>query len=188
MRPRVSAWNPRTIWLALAFAAVGCSQRPSAPPLANDAVYQNDKAGIRFLAPANWAITSRTDLPRGELTRPILLVAYHQVAGEKPAEFDLFVMDLPDDADLGAYLAEHRVGPEKWTVNPQTVPVPVGGLAGTRYDMTAGRGKDELQREAVAVRRGRRVYFFITTFSPHDDDHREQTHRSIESVAWTNDG
>jgi len=173
------------VFALIGAAAFGCSQRPQAPPLTNDAVYQNDKAGLRFLAPAGWSIASRTDLPRGELTRPILLVAYFQTAGEKPAEFDLFAMDLAESTDLGQYLAEHRVGPEKWKVKPQPAEVQVGGAAATRYSMTAGSGKDELHREATAIRRGGRVFFFIVTFSPRDDDHRDQIRRVIDSAAWT---
>src|SRR5688572_22928786 len=57
---------------AVALLALGCSSdRPKAPPLTNEAVYQNDKIGLRFLTPEGWKVTARTDLPPGQLPRPV---------------------------------------------------------------------------------------------------------------------
>ena len=49
--------------LVLAVAAAGCSDRPRAPRLSNDPVYQNDAIGLRFLAPEGWTIVSRAAAP-----------------------------------------------------------------------------------------------------------------------------
>lgn len=171
--------------LALALAAGGCADRPKAPPLVNEAVYQNDKAGVRFLAPEGWSITSRSDVPAGRLEKPVALVSYVQNEGQKPGEFELMAADLPEDADLGEFLAEHRIGPQKWVMKPPPTAVTVGGASATQFVLTRKLGKLEYRREATAVRRGGRVYFFVITFLTADAEHRDQARKSVESVAWT---
>ena len=169
---------------ALALLAVGCSDRPKAPPITNDPVFQNDKIGLRFLAPEGWPMVARADPPPGRLSRPVVIVSYAQAKGEKPAEFELMAADLPDDADLVQFLADHRIGKDKWDVKPAAEPVKVNGVAGTRYTMTRGSGKNEYRREATAFRRNERVYFFIVTFGAADPEHRDHARRSIESISW----
>src|SRR5947207_15518393 len=91
--------------VSILLVATACSERPKAPPLSNESVFQNDRVGIRFLAPEGWAMTSRGELPPGNLARPTLIVSYLQTAGEKPATFELLAVDLPEDANLAEYLA-----------------------------------------------------------------------------------
>jgi hypothetical protein len=170
---------------ALPFLFTGCSERPKAPPLTNDAVYQNDKAGVRFLAPPGWSITSRSDLPPGPLEKPFVLVSYIQSSGEKPAEFEVLAADIPENVDLGTYLVEHRVGAGKWTQGPASKPLTVGGSPAMQYSFTpASTSTDELRREATAVRRGGRAFFFLVTCSRRDAEHHGQAVSSIDSVAW----
>jgi hypothetical protein len=169
---------------ALPFLFTGCSEGPKAPPLTNDAVYQNDKAGVRFLAPPGWSITSRSDLPPGPLAKPTLLVSYMQTSGEKPAEFEFIAADVPGDMDLGKYLVEHRVGAGKWTLSPTSKPLTVGGSPATQYSFTPASSTDELRREATAVRRGGRAFFFLVTCSRRDVERHSQAVSSIDSVAW----
>src|SRR3954468_18379676 len=97
------------LWLALVPFAAGCPERPKAPPLTNEPVYTNEKIGLRFLAPDGWSVASRATLPPGPLPKPIVLVAYIQNTGQQPAEFELMAADVAEGADLGAYLAEHRI-------------------------------------------------------------------------------
>lgn len=169
----------------LALVAAGCSDRPSAPPLVNEAVYQNAAVGLRFLAPDGWSLSSRADPPPGRLAKPIVLVAYAHVQGTRPAEFELVAADVPEADDLGAFIAGYKIGPEKWTVQPGSEAVAVGGEAATRYKMTRGTGKDEYRREATAVRRGGRVYVFVVSYGAADGDHRDQARRCVESATWT---
>jgi hypothetical protein len=175
----------RGLILALALAAASCSDRPKAPPLVNEAVYQNPKAGVRFLAPEGWSITSRSDLPQGRLEKPIVLVSYVQNEGMKPGEFELMAVDLPEDANLGEFLVGYRIGPEKWVMKPPPAATTVGGEAATQFVLTRKLGKSEYRREATAVRRGGRAYFFVVTFLTADVEHRDQARKSVESVTWT---
>jgi hypothetical protein len=175
----------RPLALLLVLLAGGCSDRPRALPLSYEAVYQNDKIGLRFLAPEGWTITMRTELPSGPLPKPIVLVGYVQSKGDKPAEFQLLAADLPEDKDLGVFLTEFRIGADKWVVHQTGQPVTVNGTAGTRYMMTRGTGKNEFRREATAFRRGGRVYFFIITFGVADPDRRDQARKSVESAVWS---
>jgi hypothetical protein len=177
--------NVFVAWSVFTVLSCGCSERPKAPPLTNEAIYQNEKVGIRFLAPSGWSISSRADMPSGKLAKPIILVGYLQTSGEKPAEFELVAADVPDGADPGQFLADHRIGPSKWTVKPGAASTQVGGIPATRYDMTAGTGKNEYQREATAVRRGDRVFYFVVTYGMRDGEHRDHAHRCVESVTWT---
>ena len=41
---------PRLLF-PLVLLAAGCADRPKAPPLVTEAVYQNDAIGLRFLTP-----------------------------------------------------------------------------------------------------------------------------------------
>jgi hypothetical protein len=151
-----------------------------------EAVYQNDKIGLRFLAPEGWTIAMRSELPSGPLPKPVVLVGYVQSKGDKPAELQLLATELPEDKDLGAFLTEFRIGADKWGVKSGPEPVTVNGSAGTRYVMARGAGKNEFHREATAFRRGGRVYFFIITFGVADPDRRDQARKSVESAVWSN--
>lgn len=163
---------------------VGCKERPKAPPLTNEAVYQNDKIGLRFLAPEGWNLTTRSDLPSA-LTRPVTVAAYAVTHGKLAADFEVTAADLPDATDLTAFLAEYRVGAQKWATRKGPDDVTVNGAAGRRWLMAVGKGKDETLRETTAFRRGGRVYFFLATFPASDPDRRDQARKSVESVTFT---
>lgn len=180
-----SSPGPARLLLPFALLAAGCSDRPTAPPLVNEAVYRNEAVGVRFLAPEGWSVVSRADPPAGQLPRPVVLVSYMHSQGEKPAEFELVAADVPEGDDPGRFLAGHRIGGEKWAVKGPPEQVTVGGLPATRYVMTRRAGKDEYRREATAVRRGGRVYFFVVSFGAADPERRDQARRCVESVTWT---
>src|SRR5262249_53294286 len=143
---------------------IGRPGGPKAPPLGDEPVYQNGKIGLRFLAPQGWPVTSRSEIPPGPLTRTIVLVNYAQGGGTKPAEFDLIAADVPEGDDLTRFMAEYRIGSERWVARGGEAPVTVNGATATRFAMARGAGKDEYRREVTAFRRGPRVYFFVVTF------------------------
>ena len=180
--------------LVLLVAASGCTDRPKAPPLVHEAVYQNDKIGLRFLAPEGWSMSSRADLPSGKLPKPIILVAYQVSRGESPSELEVLVADLPEGSDLGKFLIDQRIGAAAWKLSPGIEKVTINGADATRIVLTttetrvgkAGKtNKIEFRREATAFRRGERVYFFIVTFDATDPPARDAARQCVQSATWT---
>lgn len=175
----------RPIRLAVVVALAGCTPGPKAPPLTDEAVYENPAAGLRFLVPAGWAVQSRANPPAGPLAKPVVLVSYEPVGAPRPADLTVLAADLPADASVEAFLVEYRVGPETWTVRPPSQPVTINGAAATRYLLTRRQGKDEIRREATAFRRDGRVYFVLVTFAAADEAVRDAVRTSIDSITWT---
>ena len=170
--------------LTILLTACGCTEKPKAPPLINDTVYQNDKIGLRFLAPEGWSVSSRADLPSSALPKPIILVAYQLSKGGSHSELQILAADLPEDADFGKVLVEHRIGAAKWTLKPPPEKVTINGSEATRLILTRVSDKKEVRREATAFRRGGRVYFFIITFASSDSAARDAARQCVQSVSW----
>lgn len=169
--------------MAVALAS-GCSERPKAPPLVNETVYQNDKIGLRFLAPDGWSISTRADLPE-TLPKPIVLVAYQLTKGESHSELQVLAADLPEGADYAAFLLEHRIGAAGWTVSAHPQTVSINGRDATRLVLSRKSGKGEIRREATAFRRQGRVYFFLLTFAAGDAASRDAARQCVQSATWT---
>lgn len=179
MRPHIPACA------ALALLLPACADRPKAPPLSADSVYQNDEIGLRFLAPQGWAMQARATLPPGELRKPTILVAYRRGGAARPSEFDLLVGNADESTDLGAFLAEYQVGAGKWAQASAPKAVTVNGRAATQYVLTRTEGKTEVRREATAFLTAGRVYFFLVTYAANDPATRESVRSSIDSIVWT---
>jgi len=169
----------------LLFTATGCAERPKAPPLVNETSYQNDKIGLRFLAPEGWSLSSRADLPETPLPRPVILVAYHLSKGGYLSELEVMAADLPEGTDPANVLVEHRIGPVPWVLKPPAETVTINGAEATRHVLTRQVGKGEVRREATVFRRGSRVYFFIITFATGDAPSRDAAHDAVKTVTWT---
>jgi hypothetical protein len=153
--------------------------------LVNEAVYQYDKIGLRFLTPQGWWITSRATLPPGALPKPMKLVAYHLKNVEHPAALEVLTADLPDDTDLGQYLLKDRVGQGEWTIQAPAETIAINGVPATRLTLSHRQGSNEDLRETTIFRRGGRCYFFILSFDATDNSARDTGRKSIESVVWT---
>jgi hypothetical protein len=171
--------------LASIAAVGGCNERPQAPPLVNETVYQYELIGLRFLTPEDWSIISRGTLPPGPLNKPMMLVAYHEKRGENPAALEVMAADLPEDTDLGKYLLENRLGQGEWKIKSPAETITVNGAEAQRYLLSLQTGKTEHLRETTAFRRGGRVYFFIVSFAANDPGSRDRVRKSIESVTWS---
>src|SRR5262249_46264967 len=173
-----------SLLLPLLFA--GCSNRPHAPPLTTEAVYQNDAIGLRFLAPAGWPVQSRATLPTGRLAKPIILVTYQRGPGDKPAEFKGLAADLGPEACPPTFLTDLRVGPGAWPAPWAARPLTVNGAEATRYVQTRTQGKEEYRREVTAFRRGdHRVYLLLVIFPASDAASRDAVRTAVASVTWT---
>jgi predicted Zn-dependent protease len=162
-----------------------CSNRPHAPPLTAEAVYQNDAIGLRFLAPAGWPVQSRATLPTGRLAKPIILVSYQRVPADKPAEFKVLAADLAPETTLVHFLTDVQVGPETWSAPSGAQPLSVNGAEATRFVQSRTQGKEEYRREVTAFRRGDRVYLFLVIFPASDAASRDAVRTAVASVTWT---
>jgi predicted Zn-dependent protease len=161
----------------------GCSPKPRAPVLRDEPYYQNDKEGFRFLAPEGWKMSARSELPPGKLPKETTLVNYRRPSG-KGAAFVVTAEDLPASADLAEHLARGSYGVTHWVRAGSPTGVKAGNAEGTRYSYTGRSGREELAKEVVAVRRGERVYFFITVYPPTDAESRDQVRRVVENIDW----
>lgn len=175
----------RRLLLALvAAAAAGCSGGPRAPALTADAVYENDRAGLRFAVPDGWLMTMRTEPPDGHWPKPMRLVRYMPSNPEARADLELLAADVPDGTDVLAYLAENPFGSQKWANTPARE-LTINGATATRFESAAAGGKKQgYRREVTAFRRGGRVYFFKVVYDESDATTRDQVRRSVESVVW----
>lgn len=188
--PRASAPHPGGGRAALALLLVGlsllagCGRGPRAPALQDDPVYTNEDEGFRFRVPEGWHQSAHAVLPPGKLDKERLLVQYRRPDPARPATLEVAAADLPPSTDLAAYLAEPAYGATTWRVRAGPEPVQAGGMEGSRYDLTARVGTDDMTREVVAFRRGERVYFFTALFLSKDPDAREQFRRSVGRLVW----
>lgn len=162
----------------------GCQDRPRAPVLANETVYQNDAIGVTFVTPESWTLYAKTTLPPGPLNRPIRLTAYAHVADKFHAEFELYAVDTPPGSDLLDYLATHKLSPEAWTPVRKPTPETVRGVPATRYSLAGAKADAKMRREIVAFPRGDRQFLVVVTHHADDTPARDQAQKSLESVTW----
>lgn len=173
-------------WLALfLLLSAGCSQRPHAPALGDDPVYQNSREGFRFLAPEGWVQRARAEVPPGKAEKERLLVEYQRARGGKLALLEVSLADLPSSTDLVDYLAGPADGVERWRPVGSPEKLEIGGAEATRMTFTGRLGKEDLTWEVVAFRRGERVYFFVGLFTSADTKARDDLRRVVESTLWS---
>jgi hypothetical protein len=171
------------VLLALAFT--GCTSRPRAPTLVNDAVYQNDEAGFRLEIPKNWAVQSKTILMRGEaVPQERKLIGYKLPDIDRPASFEISCMDMPEGADLVSHFTAGRTGPEAWRPSGPIESIALGSVPAHRLILTFGTGAGALRKEVVAVRSGGRVYFFTLVCAPDDVGSRETIRQELSRITW----
>jgi hypothetical protein len=161
--------------------AAGCSDRPRAPALRDEPVYDNPAEGLRFLTPEGWNQVARADPPPDPSGKDRLLVSYQSTGRGHPAVLEVSRADLPESEDLAARAASpsHGYGPWKPARPPESVEV--GGAAATRFVMNA----KDMTKEVTAVRRGGRVYFFTLISGKADDETRQQARRVIGGATWS---
>lgn len=179
--------TPRLVALALASCALaqpGCEDRPRAPALTHETVYQNDAVGVTFVTPEGWTLYGKTSLPPGRLDRPIRLTAYARGVDKFHAEFELYAAESPPGSDLVAYLATHKLGPEDWVAVGKPSAETVRGVAATRYQLAGVKGNAKMRRELTAFPRGDRQFFLCVTHHADDTQSLDQARKSVASVTW----
>jgi len=171
------------VLIALALLS-GCGSGPRAPALRDEAVYQNDREGFRFLAPEGWNNAARAEVPPGPLPKERVLVVYRSFDTGKPAFLEVSVADSRQCADLPSFLAAPSFGVERWHPQTPEEQLEVQGAAAIRLILGGRAGKKELLKEVVAFRRGERTYFFTGLFSNGDDQARGQLRQAVASTLW----
>jgi hypothetical protein len=173
-------------WIAIGVMVLctGCSSRPRAPALENEPVYENKRAGFRFVAPEGWVQHAKADLPPGKLEKECLLVNYETPIRGKMAFLEVSLADLPESTDLASYLADSSYGVGRWRPAGAPENVTVHGVPAVRYSYTARQGKDQLTKEVVVFRRSDRVYFFTGVYPSSNSQSRDQVREAAMSTIW----
>ena len=167
--------------IALA-ALAGCTDRPRAPALRDESVFDNTREGIRFLTPSGWTLQARSEVPPGPADTERLLVRYAGPPSATPPSFEVALQDLAESTDLVAHLKapSHSIT-TPWNIAEPAQPLTIGGAAGNRFTFSQG----DITKETVAFRRGARVYFFTGIFATADTQSRDQIRQAVQSLSWT---
>lgn len=169
--------------LTFALLLTGCESRPHAPAIQDEAVFQHEQEGFRFLAPEGWVQQARAVLPAGKVTEERLLVEYQCSVSRYPASLDVSRIDLPEAADLQAYLQGPSFGVAKWRNASGPEKLEINGQTGFRWTFSA-RQEVEMTKEVTVFRQGERVYLFSGVFATADAHCRDEIRRTTASVLW----
>ena len=164
--------------------AVGCAEKPRAPALTREAVYRNDKLGLRFAAPDGWPIHSKADLPPGKLAKPVVLVSYLSPKGPVPTWYQVEAANAVPDEELAAFLTANPIGGDRWVTKVPPAKVTVNGVEAVRVVLARTGKPGEMLREVTMFRRGERSYLFVIAYDTADRDSRDQARQSVASVQW----
>lgn len=167
--------------LVVAAVAIGCTDRPKAPALGNEPVYENVREGFRFVAPDGWQQAAKADVPPGRAEKERLLVRYFAASSEKAAVFEVTLVDLPESADLAGQLAGRSHGVADWQSAGPGKPITIQGASATQF---AFRSKNS-NKDVITFRRGGRVYLFTIISDVSDGKGRDLARKAVESVVWT---
>jgi hypothetical protein len=184
--PRKPDGFGKLVWPVLALVlvtAVGCSPQPRAPALQDEPVYHNSQEGFRFVVPTFWSMRCRGEFPPGPMPEERLLVQYDRGTAEKPASLELTMMDVEPGKDLEACLRERGVE-GGWKLANPVEQFQVEGLSAARVVFVRHAGRESSHKEIVAIRRGRRVYFFTGLFGASDNHAREQIRKAVASLSF----
>jgi hypothetical protein len=165
----------------------GCEPKPRAPSLENEAVFQDNKLNVRFVAPEGWVLFARSSVPPGPVTKPIRIVAYHRGSSDGGADLELYIADFPANKPLMEYLKEHPVGPEKWKETGTPTPLQLEASSGIKHQLVSVH-QAHRQREIWEFRRkGDRVYLMICSAMTADRSTRDQAERAVKSITFPQD-
>ncbi len=162
----------------------GCTNRPHAPALSDEPVYQNAEEGFRFLVPEGWLQYARRNYPPGRADKEHLLVAYRRSDPTKPAALEVSRVDFPRTTDLASYFTGGSDGAKLWQSEGPPENVEVDGVPGTRLAYSAMVNKEPTTKEITAFWRDDRLYFFTGIFLTSDTKVREEIHRAVASTLW----
>ncbi len=185
MNPGVR-WVFSIVCLPCVWLATGCDSAPRAPALRDSAVYQNNREGFRFLVPDGWLQSASSVLPDDLGDGEILLVQYKMRTPSKSATVEILCFDETEPQDLEKYHALPSHGVRKWIAEESAKDLEINGTSAERYSFSAMLGDDQMMKDVVAFRRGKRVYSIIGMFFASDEKARQQLQRAAGSVIWKN--
>jgi hypothetical protein len=166
-------------------AGCGCSSRPHAPALTNQAVYQNDEGGFRLEIPASWIVQSKTVVaPNERVAEERKLIGFRLARAERPAMFEISCMDMPEGANMVAHLKGPATGPNAWHVLGSAESLTLGSTAAQRVVLLSGAGATAVRKEVTAFQVGPRTFFFTFVGAPDDNETRDSVRRVIAGVSW----
>ena len=173
--------QPARVSIVLAVIVCGCQDRPKAPALRDDPVFEDAQSGLRFLAPTGWTETARSAFPSGPADKDTMLVRYQSPPSDKSAIFEVSFIDAAESADVAAMLTAQSYGVSNWTLDGKPEPLSVHDAAATRYRLT----EKKLTKESIVFRRVGRLYFFTFVYSSSDSTIRERMQDLVQSVTWS---
>jgi hypothetical protein len=173
--------------LALAFASLtGCGDKPRAPALQKESVYQSSEEGFRFQVPDGWTQTAKAVVPAGKHEKERLLVRFNRSTRTNPASLEVTLADLPANTNMQTYLVSDRAGNPGWQINDPSEQLNISGQPATRWQIVppANQEKFGMIKEIVVFRRGDRYYFFAARFPPEDPKVLAEVRQAVQSVVW----
>jgi hypothetical protein len=175
------------VFVALAFGVVGCLGRSRPPVLQQGkAVYRNTTEGFNLRPPPGWLQQGRGEPTRADRAHECQLVKHQRVNEDKPAFFQVWVVEAAADTDLAAFLAK-RPSDKTFKRMGNNETMEVDHVPAVREVLMDAVGKDKVLREIVAVQRATRIYLLIGVYSLGDDAARDQIRDAVGSFVWEGD-
>ena len=169
--------------LLVVLVVVGCTPTPRAPALTDEAVFESADAGMKFVVPQGWIMSSRSVLPPTLDDKPVMLVMYLSERADKPGELRVYAADIPATEPIAAYIDRHPFGPDKRKAAPGGETIMVNGATADRIALVGGKGASEIQ-EVTAFRRGGRVYLILAGWTKRDTSVRDNLRQSIGTMSF----
>jgi hypothetical protein len=180
---RSAAWALAFMVVGTVLAA-GCARKPRAPALLNEPVYQNSWEGFRFLIPEGWTESARSDSAPPRTEKEWLVVRYELLTAEKPATLEVTLADVPETADLSAFLSGPSHGHSSWHPTGPAEELQINVEPAVRLVFTSQARGEGMIREVTSFRRGGRVYCFTGMYPSGDTKARDEIRRAVGSVLW----
>jgi hypothetical protein len=165
------AWWLGALAAGLALTVAGCGGRRG------EEVYRNEEHGLRLTPPVGWS--RRFPCAARGAERP--LAAYRRLTADRPAWLEVSFRPAPQ-GPLAEWLAGRQGG--DWKALAAAHDCRCDSQPAARAAWSGRRGRLALLREALAVRRGGRVYLVVATWPAGDEEAAGQARAALASVTW----
>lgn len=172
----------RTGLIGGALLLAGCGEKPSAPPLQDGPVYQDQREGFRFFVPEGWTQRARGKVPPGKVIGERMLAEYKCTSTDSVLR--VTVADVPLSIPLSDYVSTNTKTGDDWKLGKPAEDFTINGVPAARITYQMKSGKDEMVREIIAFRRGERVYFFKGFYAASDQQSHKAIQKAVDTVVW----